>query len=113
MVIVSEYDLDHKSLGAGNHPVSGTRQFGYEINPDGSYNFFVRGVDRLDSNLYYNTILMTTRVDPFLAVDFLWSTFQKNLNKFIKNNDGTSLILPIVKNRVNWDLVKKVLMGKS
>ncbi len=34
---------------SGNHPVSGTRQFGYEQKADGSYNFFVRGVDRIDS----------------------------------------------------------------
>ena len=35
---------------AGNHPVSGTRQFAYVQNPDGSFDFFVRGVDRFDQN---------------------------------------------------------------
>tara|TARA_R110002124_G_scaffold250993_1_gene416125 strand:- start:55 stop:1530 length:1476 start_codon:yes stop_codon:yes gene_type:complete len=39
---------------SGNHPVSGTRQFGYEQNLDGIYNFFVRGVDRFDSNIDEN-----------------------------------------------------------
>jgi hypothetical protein len=37
---------------AGNHPVSGTRQFGYEQGFDGSYNFFVRGVDRFNSFIH-------------------------------------------------------------
>jgi hypothetical protein len=56
-VIYTEYTSSYwyfttlEDLIAGNHPVSGTRQFGFELNQNGGYNFFVRGVDRFDSNL--------------------------------------------------------------
>ncbi len=45
VVICSEYTSSYwyfmtlEAPGAGNHPVSGTRQFGFETNENGSYNF--------------------------------------------------------------------------
>ena len=96
---------------AGNHPVSGTRQFGYETNSDGSYNFFVRGVDRIASNAIENAAYIFTLGDPFGAADDLWSSFQTKTNEFVNANNGSSIILPPVKSRPDWDDVKDVLRG--
>jgi len=76
---------------SGNHPVSGTRQFGYELNNDGTYNFFVRGVDRFDSNLIENISYILTGGNPFFGADDLWESFQTKLNNFINNNNGVSV----------------------
>lgn len=66
-VICSEYQSDYwgfmtlEASGAGNHPVSGTRQFGFETVPSRSgpsYNFFVRGGDRFDSNITENEVIL-------------------------------------------------------
>lgn len=60
VVVCTEYANDYwyfmtmNAPYARSHPVSGTRQFGYETNTDGSYNFFVRGTDRIDSNTAKN-----------------------------------------------------------
>ena len=96
---------------AGNHPVSGTRQFGYETNSDGSYNFFVRGVDRIASNAIENAAYIFTLGDRFGAADDLWSSFQTKTNEFVNANNGSSIILPPVKSRPDWDDVKDVLRG--
>src|SRR5690606_18569798 len=100
---------------AGNHPVSGTRQFGYEQNPNGSYNFFVRGVDRFDSNIAENLAYIRGMGNPFFGADALWSGFQENLNDFVNdsNSGGTSTITPpITDNRPDWDKVEEVLNGE-
>ncbi len=94
-----------------NHPVSGTRQFGYEINEDGSYNFFVRGVDRFSSNLQENVAFILSGGNPFFAADILWETFQSNFNDFIIENGGDSTILEPIHNRPDWDEVEEVLNG--
>lgn len=96
---------------AGNHPVSGTREFGYEINDDGTYDFFVRGVDRFNDTTLNNTIGFFNDTDPFLASDFLWTTMQIRMNDFVNNNGGDSSIVPFVKNRPDWDKVSDVLQG--
>ncbi len=35
----------------GDHLVAGTQQFGFEMQPDGSYGFFVSGVARMDNSI--------------------------------------------------------------
>jgi hypothetical protein len=99
---------------AGNHPVSGTRQFGYEQNLDGSYNFFVRGVDRFASNIAENLAWATQSGDAFQGADDLWSSFQEKLNNFVNNpiNGGTSTIVTPTKNRPDWEKVEQVLNGE-
>ena len=53
-VIVSDYASDHWTFSTihdpqyDNHPVSGNREFGFEVTGDG-YLFYTRGVDRVDS----------------------------------------------------------------
>jgi hypothetical protein len=98
---------------AGNHPVSGTRQFGYEQGFDGSYNFFVRGVDRFNSFIHSDIAEVFTQTDPFLGADLLWLTFKQNLNTFVNNNGGVSSEMKSVKSRPNWYKVKEVLLGNK
>src|SRR5690606_15375745 len=99
--------------GAGNHPVSGTRQFGFEANANGGYNFYVRGVDRFDSNIMENTAYATFVGNPFKAADNLWVSFQHKLNQYVNNNGGESNTNAPVKYRPDWDMVKDVLEGKK
>lgn len=97
---------------AGNHPVSGTRQFGYEQNLDGSFSFFVRGVDRFDSNIAENVAYATQFGNAFQGADNLWESFQNKTQQFINDNGGSSSIVTPVKNRPDWDKVQKVLNGE-
>lgn len=82
----------------GPHPVSGTRQFGYEQYIDGSYSFFVRGVDRFDTNVAENAAYMLDAIignddtpNPFFGSDELWESFQVNLNDFVNDEDNEAL----------------------
>ncbi|QMU66500.1 MAG: hypothetical protein GKR88_20890 [Flavobacteriaceae bacterium] len=93
---------------AGNHPVSGTRQFGYEQNANGSFNFFVRGVDRIDSGVM--ELLASSQI--FGGADSLWAFFQAKTSQFVNNNGGSSTIVTPVKNRPDWDKVEEVLSGE-
>lgn len=117
VVICSEFHHDYwyfmtmNAPYAGNHPVSGTRQFGYEVNSDGSYNFFVRGVDRFNSFIQSDVAETFSGVDPFLAADVMWYAFQNNMNAFVNNNGGNSTIGTSIKNRPDWNKVKDVLLG--
>jgi hypothetical protein len=98
---------------AGNHPVSGTRQFGYETNADGSYSFFVRGTDRFNSNIVENLVYgITFGGDVFSGADTLWESFQTKLKDHVNNNFGSSVIKQPTKNRPDWEKVKKVLKGE-
>ncbi|WP_179343270.1 hypothetical protein [Winogradskyella ursingii] len=104
---------------AGNHPVSGTRQFGYELNLDGSFSFFVRGVDRFDSNTVENGSYLIDWIfgdeeisNAFDGSDELWESFQSKINQFVDINDGDSTIIEATKNRPDWDKVQQVLMGE-
>ena len=104
---------------AGNHPVSGTRQFGYELNADGSYNFYVRGVDRFNRNGVENTSHIidfifgeTDAANAFVGADDLWESFQTQTNNFVNNNGGVSTTVTATKDRPDWEKVKQVLRGQ-
>lgn len=120
VVICSEYQNDYwyfmtmNAPFAGNHPVSGTREFGYEINTDGSINFYVRGVDRFE-NPILQALSWVGSFDgnPFFGADNLWVSFQTKTNQFVNQNHGLSIINPAIKNRVNWDLIEDVLLGEK
>ena len=60
-----------------SHPVSGTRQFGIEQNTNGSYNIYVRGIDRFQSNLQENVAYAIRLGNPFFDADNLWESFQE------------------------------------
>ncbi len=96
----------------GNHPVTGTRQFGIEQNLDGSYNIYTRGVDRFNSYIQ-ETAIDIFFSDPFAFADNLWEHFQKTTNNFINSNGGISTINTPIHNRPDWDKVKDVLQGNK
>ena len=92
------------------HPVTGTRQFGIEQNANGSYNIYVRGVDRFTSGIQeiFADILFD---DALSAADELWESFQEKTNQFINSNGGVSSINTPITNRPNWNKVKEILEG--
>jgi hypothetical protein len=117
VVICSEYQNDYwyfmtmNAPFAGNHPVSGTREFGYEINTDGSINFYVRGVDRFENPVVQAAAWAAGFGNPFFGADNLWESFQNKTNQFVNQNQGSSVVNPAIKNRVNWGLIEEVLNG--
>jgi hypothetical protein len=115
VVVCAEYQTDYwrfmtmEAPYDSSHPVTGTRQFGIEQNSDGSYNIYVRGVDRFSSYIQKAAISLFT--DPFVFADGLWEHFQEKTNNFINSNGGTSTINTPIHNRPDRDKVKEVLQG--
>ncbi|UPS92509.1 hypothetical protein [Bizionia sp. M204] len=95
----------------GPHPVSGNRQIGYEINSNGTYTFYSRGVDRMESNFDVGIANYMTGGNPFDGADALWSSFQQKVQNFTNNNGGVGNATPITVNRPEWEKVKNVLLG--
>ena len=96
-----------------SHPVSGTRQFGIEQNTNGSYNIYVRGIDRFQSNLQENVAYAIRLGNPFFDADNLWESFQEKTKTFINQNGGVSTKLTPIHNRPDWNAVKDVLEGRK
>lgn len=101
------------------HPVSGTREFGYERNPDGSYNFYTRGVDRVTIGLGDNDhtgilslgdILMTKLA--FSGADNLWKTFQNGIEGFVNTNGGYAFKNDPILHRPDYQKLERVLNGE-
>ena len=94
-----------------NHPVSGNRQFGLEQNPDGSYIFYTRGVDRVAER--FDHFVGNTSFFPsaFEGGDEFWEDFQDNIQSFINDNAGQAQKEGTQINRPDWETVKDVLQG--
>ncbi|MEQ9404463.1 MAG: hypothetical protein RIM99_12795 [Cyclobacteriaceae bacterium] len=96
-----------------NHPVSGNRQFGLQLDSDGSYTFYTKGVDRVaeSSDVFFGNL--PTMNSAFEGGDLLWSAFQQNLETFINNpdNGGIAQVQSPKTDRPDWDKVKDVLDG--
>lgn len=117
VVICSEYNgnfwrfMTMEAPYDSSHPVTGTRQFGIEKMPNGSYNIYVRGVDRFSSRL--QELIADTFLDnQFQFADNLWESFQEKTNDFINSNGGSSVSNSPVYYRPNWEKLKKVLQGE-
>ena len=90
----------------GFHPVSGNRQFGYTILPDGSMEIFTKGVDRF---LYLpdeweepgSTSLIAYIGErlAFAGADGLWSDVQDNIKSFVDSKGGSSNVNTPIKKR--------------
>ena len=98
----------------GAHPVSGNRDFGYIQNPDGSYAFYTRGVDRLTSQ-DGETLRKYANNFPFNQADALWKSFQKKINDFVNHpqQQGLSTISTPQIHRPNWSKVMAVMNGNA
>lgn len=128
VVICTDYDVNTKNISNpfyddwkfmtieapydNSHPVTGTRQFGITKNLDGSYNIYVRGVDRFTSSIQEFAAYILGGGNPFYGADNLWESFQNNIKIFVNQNGGSSSIIPpIDDNRPDWEKVQGVLMG--
>ncbi|WP_194849946.1 hypothetical protein [Nonlabens antarcticus] len=98
----------------GDHPVAGTRQFGFEQQADGSYDFFVRGVDRIDSRGLEIIASGFGVRDPFRDADATWINFQENLQNYLNDlvEGSASIVVPTTW-RPDWDDVQEVLNGNK
>jgi hypothetical protein len=95
----------HAPLGSdGTHPVSGNRQFGYKVNPNGTFEFYTKGADRL-TTWFHNLI------EPlaFNGADNLWESFQDHIKDFVNSHNGVSNVQIQFNNRPDWDKVKEML----
>jgi hypothetical protein len=98
----------------GEHPVSGNREFGLTQNPNGSYTFYTRGVDRITDavDAYVANKILS---DPFQNPDALWNSFKNGIYTFTQGHSGTALAPSVSDNsiyRPDWSKVSQVLQGQ-
>ncbi len=83
-------------------------------NPDGSYTFYTRGVDRIFQSLDSSWAENVTE-NPFENPDLLWGSLTSKVSYYVQNNGGNA-ITPISTNnkkwRPNWNKVKQYLNGQ-
>ena len=100
-----------------HHPVSGNREFGFRNNPDGSYTFYTKGVDRIRqpaASFFRDAINFGFDFDLMDLADQLWFSFQDEIKKFVDQKGGSSTI-PTIRNqgdRPDWDKVEQFLNGE-
>lgn len=101
----------------GDHPVSGNRDFGYITNDNGSYTFYIRGVDRLTSwdvnaaQVAPEYFKEGTGI-PFSQADALWTSFQNGIGNFVQTHGGSATVNSKQTYRPNWDLINDWINGK-
>ena len=105
-VLVAEADGRHwrfstvwttQDLG---HPVSGNREFGYVVNPNGSWTFYTRGADRTTSALD-----AASASAVYSGADALWQSFQQKLVTYVNSNGGAAAAGPRHWARYPWSPV--------
>lgn len=92
------------------HPVSGTREFGFEQNPDGTFTFYTRGVDRVRLKVF--EILGGGGKKTFTGADNLWRSLQNGISNFVNNNGGQSVVQEPIIGRPDWDLIEAFIEGR-
>jgi hypothetical protein len=91
------------------------REFGLELDSDGTYVFFARGVDRVAESFDDFVGTLPNTESAFDGGNALWSRFQDNLENFVnkaENGGSAAKINPTIA-RPDWDKVKAVLRGKK
>jgi hypothetical protein len=100
----------------GIHPVSGNREFGIFQNPNGSYTFYTRAVDRMTDS-FESTFAENSTIflNAFENPDLLWNSLTNKVSNYVQNNGG-SAITPVATNnkiwRPNWYKVRQYLRGE-
>ncbi|RTQ50069.1 hypothetical protein EJV47_10535 [Hymenobacter gummosus] len=119
-VIVSEYTNNHWNFSTirdpynAHHPVSGTRQFGYEQLGSGAIKFYVRGVDRVTLPADEWIAFASQQVNggtpiQFTQADALWHQFQQGLKNYVDANGGSATVVNTAPLRPNWAQVLNAL----
>lgn len=118
-VVVSDYAANYwtfstlKEPRAWNHPVSGNRKFGYIQNSDGSYTFYVRGVDRIESRMQEiaGQLANPGSFQPlqFTAADALWGSLIGKIREYVIQHNGSAGTPTSVIKRPDWYEVKDVM----
>lgn len=94
--------LDHM------HPVSGNREFGITQNANGTYTFYISGVDRSSDLLF---AIVNSASTSFQVADNLWKNVRDKMTKFINDNGGSASRGETRRAQPKWDEVKKYLKG--
>lgn len=101
----------------GQYPVS-LGQLVRNMHNDGSYTFYVRGVDRLTSWEGTFAQWMSDQIGneevvpgPFTFADNLWESFQTIVENYVDNNGGNATALPSVIARPQWEVIEDVVNG--
>ncbi|KMQ68300.1 hypothetical protein ACM44_14670 [Chryseobacterium koreense CCUG 49689] len=95
------------------HPVSGNRLFGYFPDNNGGMTIYIRGVDRFTFNfLNYSSTWISESIG-FDNADSLWESFQTKMFNFVKDNHGTSEIVPKTVYRPSWIKIRNYMKGKE
>jgi hypothetical protein len=112
-VLVSAYGPDFMQVTTvstshdGEHPVSGTREFGIRELPDGSFIIYTRGADAPTGYLD----LIGGKVGlVFGSADALWQSLQEKWVAFIEGNGGHAELGPTITQRTP---LHEILNGSS
>ena len=89
------------------HPVSGTREFGFTPNSDGSYSFYTRGVDRITQSI--NEWFGESAT--FEGADNLWTSLQSGIEFYINTNGGNAQANDPIRERPDWEKLEMFLTG--
>lgn len=76
----------------GAHPVSGNRQFGFRVLPDGAGELFIRAVDR--TNLNAAELLLTSEEDVLDGAHALWVAMQQRAADYFQQFANTEIVSP-------------------
>jgi len=97
------------------HPVSGNRQFGFEVNSNGSYTFYTRGVDRMTNFIEASTrdvVDFATNMDMLDLANPVWVSFQNIISNHVNSQGGIASINTPVKHRPDYDKLSRFLSGE-
>lgn len=94
-----------------NHPVSGIREWGYTDKGNGTYTFYVSGVDRI-TDILTDVFGQKLANQAFSQADKLWESFQSKTAEYINSHLGTASVGKTIKARPNWSAVSEYLNGK-
>jgi len=114
-VVVIDHTNDHWTVATmrtsldGMHPVTGNRRWGWELNPNGTYTFYVTAADRITDST--GQLVQTLFSAPFNGADDLWTSYQKNVSNFINANNGVAFAGPVLRYRPDYDGIKDYFNG--
>lgn len=101
----------------GSHPVSGNREFGFIKNPNGSYTFYTKGIDRLTNAggtlSQMASDMLRLGLSPYERTDKLWKSFQFQIENYINKNGGEAVQNTPFAKHPDWEEIKKVIDGKK